>query len=201
MKAPGLEEDIGYNPIVSSIKTESGLSRESGTFSEYSLQGSVKDEFVEDVKNRLRGLCDNVEAEPFLDHEITYKLENSTGGSATLRVSRSMAQSKMPWQLKYVGAVESATKSCLMRNQVTVGCSENVTSFLTELGFRAETEFLNKGYLYRKGRVKITLSKLNKMKEPGQSAEANRIPLTKSHFVEVSVTVLTGTEDPGKLST
>ena len=88
-----------------------------------------------------------------------------------------------------------------MRNQVTVGCSENVTSFLTELGFRAETEFLNKGYLYRKGRVKITLSKLNKMKEPGQSADANRIPLTKSHFVEVSVTVLTGTEDPGKLST
>ena len=66
MKAPGLEEDIGYNPIVSNIKTESGLSRESGTFSEYSLQGSVKDEFVEDVRNRLRGLCDNVDAEPFL---------------------------------------------------------------------------------------------------------------------------------------
>ena len=87
-----------------------------------------------------------------------------------------------------------------MRNQVTVGCSENVTSFLTELGFRADTEFLNKGYLYRKGRVKIVLSKLCKMKEPGRPEEQNLIPLTKSHFVEVSVTVLTGTEDPGKLS-
>ena len=53
----------------------------------------------------------------------------------------------MPWQLKYVGAQETGNKLTLMRNQVTVGCSENVTSFLTELGFRANTEFLNKGDL------------------------------------------------------
>jgi len=65
MKQQGFEEDIGYNPIVSSLKSE-GSSRDAGSFSEYSLQGSVKDEFVDDVKNRLRGLCDNVEAEPFI---------------------------------------------------------------------------------------------------------------------------------------
>ncbi|CBY33325.1 unnamed protein product [Oikopleura dioica] len=196
MKQQGFEEDIGYNPIVSSLKSE-GSSRDAGSFSEYSLQGSVKDEFVDDFKNRLRGLCDNVEAEPFIDHEITYSLQSATGGTVSMRVSRSLAQSKMPWQLKYVGALEAGNKTCLMRNHVTVGCSENVTSFLTELGFRADTEFLSKGYLYRKGRVKIVLSKLCKMKEPGRPEEQNLIPLTKSHFVEVSVTVLTGTEDPG----
>ena len=65
MKQQGLDEDIGYNPIVTSFKSE-GPTRDVGTFSEYTLQGSVKDEFVEDVKNRLRGLCDNVEAEPFI---------------------------------------------------------------------------------------------------------------------------------------
>ena len=84
-----------------------------------------------------------------------------------------------------------------MRNQVTVGCSENVTSFLTELGFRADTEFLSKGYLYRKGRIKIVLAKLCKMKEPGQHQEQNLLPLTKSHMVEISVTTIAGTEDPG----
>ena len=45
-----------------------------------------------------------------------------------------------------MGTVEAGNKACLLRNQVTVGCSENVTSFLTELGFRAEFEFLNKVY-------------------------------------------------------
>ena len=48
MKQQGFEEDIGYNPIVSSMKSE-GPTRDPGSFSEYSLQGSVKDEFVEDV--------------------------------------------------------------------------------------------------------------------------------------------------------
>ena len=72
MKQQGFEEDIGYNPIVSSLKSE-GPSRDAGSFSEYSLQGSVKDEFVDDVKNRLRGLCDNVEAEAFIGKQIYFQ--------------------------------------------------------------------------------------------------------------------------------
>lgn len=83
-----------------------------------------------------------------------------------------------------------------MRNQVTVGCSENVTSFLTELGFRASFEFLNKGYLYRKGRLKIVVSKLCQMKEPGKTEDT--IPMNNSHMVEASITVPAGSEDPGQ---
>ena len=85
-----------------------------------------------------------------------------------------------------------------MRNQVTVGCSENVTSFLTELGFRANSEFLNKGYLYRKGRMKIVVSKLCKMKEAGKTDPDSLIPITNSHLIEASITVRTGSEDPGR---
>ena len=104
----------------------------------------------------------------------------------------------MPWQLKYVGGVEAGVKHSLMRNQVTVGCSENVTSFLTELGFRANTEFLNKGYLYRKGRLKIVVSKLCKMKEPGKTDDNSLEKITNSHLIEASITVPAGSEDPGR---
>ena len=104
----------------------------------------------------------------------------------------------MPWQLKYVGGVEAGVKHSLMRNQVTVGCSENVTSFLTELGFRANTEFLNKGYLYRKGRLKIVVSKLCKMKEAGKTDDNSLEKITNSHLIEASITVPAGSEDPGR---
>ena len=60
------------------------------------------DSKTDDIHNRLRGLCDNVERETFIDHEITYSLVSSTGAKVQLRVSRSLAQSKMPWQLKVI---------------------------------------------------------------------------------------------------
>ena len=72
MGTVGLDQEIGYNPILSAtVKNEQGV-RDVGTLSEYSLQGSVKDEFIEDVKNILRGLCDNVECEPFIGKVESY---------------------------------------------------------------------------------------------------------------------------------
>ena len=62
------------------------------------------------IYHRLRGLCDNVPKEAFIDHEISYSLTTSNNQSVSLRVSRSLAQSKMPWQLKYIGAVEAGNK-------------------------------------------------------------------------------------------
>ena len=76
MGTAGLDQEIGYNPILSATVKNEGAVRDVGTLSEYSLQGSVKDEFIEDVKNRLRGLCDNVESEPFIGKIMKLKLIN-----------------------------------------------------------------------------------------------------------------------------
>ena len=77
---------------------------------EYCLQCSILDNQVDAIYHRLRGLCDNVPKEAFIDHEISYSLTTSNNQSVSLRVSRSLAQSKMPWQLKYIGAVEAGNK-------------------------------------------------------------------------------------------
>jgi mediator of RNA polymerase II transcription subunit 18 len=62
--------------------------------------------------------------------------------------------------------------------------------FLTELGCRLEYEYAAKGFMFRKGRMKVTVSKIFKVvptvpaPAPGsESLEA----LTQSHLVELSV--------------
>jgi len=45
---------------------------QSQKFLEYFLQGSVFDTSKDELKQRLRALCDNVEPEPFHEHEVSY---------------------------------------------------------------------------------------------------------------------------------
>ena len=47
---------------------------------------------MEDIHHRLRGLCDNVPKETFIDHEISYSLHFPNNQTISLRVSRSLAQ-------------------------------------------------------------------------------------------------------------
>ena len=61
-------------------------------FLEYCLECSILDSRVEDIHHRLRGLCDNVPKETFIDHEISYSLHFPNNQTISLRVSRSLAQ-------------------------------------------------------------------------------------------------------------
>lgn len=70
--------------------------------------------------------------------------------------------------------------------------------FLTELGCRIDFEYTNRGYMFRKGRMKITVSKIFKMgsgmpvigvgAKPGDYSE----PISQSYLVELSVLAPTG---------
>ena len=44
--------------------------------------------------------------------------------------------------------------------------SDNAVEFLTQLGFRLDYEFAAKGLIFRKGRMKITVSKIFKIVPP-----------------------------------
>ena len=46
--------------------------------------------------------------------------------------------------------------------------------------------------------MKIVVSKLCKMKEAGKTDPDSLIPITNSHLIEASITVRTGSEDPGR---
>ncbi len=62
--------------------------------------------------------------------------------------------------------------------------------------FRLEFQFVTKGFLFRKGRMKVTVSKISKA--PSSSSSTGDVsgcdPLTSSHLVELSVLAPSGNE-------
>lgn len=161
---------------------------------EYLLQGSILDTAAEHLLHRLKGLCDNVDHGPesFSDHEICFSLRvpNNTQQQAPLllRVRKSHDVPDAPYQLRYIGQPElgDRTRPTLVRSSIDIACTSTVIEFLTELGCRVDFEYLNRGYMFRKGRMKITVSKIFKVSGLGQEA------ISQSYLVELSVLAPTG---------
>ncbi|CAG0910173.1 unnamed protein product, partial [Cyprideis torosa] len=144
---------------------------------EYLLQGSILDSACDVLLHRLRGLCDNVENGPenFQEHEIVFTLPPMSGASQpgagpgqqplTFRIRRALDQGPdqgaAPIMLRYVGNTEMGDKNrqTVVRTCIDVACSREVVEFLRELGFQLEYEVMLKGFLFRKGRMKITVTK------------------------------------------
>merc|ERR1711860_72604 len=175
---------------------------------EYLLQGSILDTHVEALNQRLKGLCDNVfeghTQETFAEREMVFVIGGvpvpsagptpSTSSSLSLRVRRPLDPSlfpECPWQLRYVGQPQS--QATVVRTCFDIACSENVVEFLTELGCRLDYEFVAKGLIFRKGHMKITVSKLSKILiHPGSGTESLN-DLSQSNLVELSVLAPSGT--------
>lgn len=165
---------------------------------EYLLQGSVLDQYVEVLLHRLRGLCDNVDTgpEPFHDHEMCFVLRANTGTPMVLplRVRRALDTQDAPYQLRYIGQQELGDKSrpTVVRSSIDMACSSSIVDFLTELGCRIDFEYIARGYMFRKGRMKITVSKIFKVggmvNKAGESVEA----ISQSYLVELSVLAPSG---------
>lgn len=166
---------------------------------EYLLQGSVLDTSVEVLLHRLRGLCDNVDHGPegFNDHEMSFSLRKNAPNEQPLllRVRRTLdsGYADLPWQLRYIGQQELGDKSrpTIVRSSIDVATSNTVVEFLTELGCKLDFEYITRGYMFRKGRMKITVSKIFKV---NQTKVPENIPdmISQSYLVELSVVAPSG---------
>jgi len=172
---------------------------------EYLLQGSIFDNTVDILLHRLRGLCDNTDIGPesFHDHEACFQLVNLNPGPnptqpLTLRVRRALDDVTSPWHLRYLGNPEMGDKNrpTMVRNVLDVACGSDVVEFLKELGCRREYDFITKGFIFRKGRLKILVGKLFRY-ETGKSAH-DLEPVTNSHYVEMSVVTPSGQDVVGE---
>ena len=124
---------------------------------------------------------------------MVFSIQGTTSQPLDLRVRRPLdpaLSSEVPWQLRYIGQPQLGNLPTVVRSCYDIACSDNAVEFLTELGCRQEYEFIAKGFLFRKGRMKITVSKIFKVLPggPGDNLE----PLTASHLVELSVLAPTG---------
>ncbi|XP_047117504.1 mediator of RNA polymerase II transcription subunit 18 [Schistocerca piceifrons] len=162
---------------------------------EYLLQGSVLDSAVEVLLHRLRGLCDNVDSGPeqFDDHEMCFSIRGTSAQPLLLRVRRALDYPDMPFQLRYIGQPEiDKSRPTIVRNSIDIGTSSSVVEFLTELGCRMDFEYIVRGYMFRKGRMKITVSKIFKVGQ-GKTLESVE-PMSQSYLVELSVLAPAGQE-------
>lgn len=113
-----------------------------------------------------------------------------------LRVRRALDAPDAPWQLRYVGQHEMGDKNrpTVVRSSIDMACSSTIVEFLTELGCRVDFEYIARGYMFRKGRMKITVSKIFKMgsmaSKPGQPDGVE--PISQSYLVELSVLAPSG---------
>ena len=71
-----------------------------------------------------------------------------------------------------------------------VAVGSDILEFLKELGCRREFDFVTKGFIFRKGRLKIIVGKLFRYEigKPIHDLE----PVTPSHYVEMSVVCPSG---------
>lgn len=157
---------------------------------EYLLQGSILETYRDPLLHRLNGLCDMVDTGPekFNDHEMVFALKGPpTIPSVILGVRHALDHPEDPWHVRYVGQVDAGDRNrpTLMRSCVDVGVSENIRQFLIEMGFVLDYEYVTRGYVFRKGRLKITVSKLNKVLTPGNPDHIE--PMSLSYLVELSV--------------
>lgn len=191
--APVMALPINVSHVGESI--EAALKSQIVPDQEFLLQGSVLDTSLGVVIDRLRGLCDNADILPetFHDHEVVFVLKDfnamSTPGPASqgvmLRVRRAMDYPELPYQLRYVGYPELGNYPAILRNCLDVPVSSNVCEFLTEMGAKLDHEFIAKGFIMKKGRIKVTVFKMYKMGTG--MAKDNLEPMTMSHMVELSV--------------
>jgi mediator of RNA polymerase II transcription subunit 18 len=170
---------------------------------EYLLQASIHDSAVDVLLHRLRGLCDNVDVGPesFHDHEACFVLPGNPSQAAqalSLRVRRPLDDNQSPWHLRYVGQPELGDKNrpTMVRSVLDVACGSDVVEFLKELGCRREFDFVSKGFIFRKGRLKIIVGKLLRY-DPGKQPH-DLEPVSGSHYVEMSVVTPSGQDAVGE---
>lgn len=103
-----------------------------------------------------------------------------------MRVRKAQDVPDAPYQLRYIGQPElgDRTRPTLVRSSIDVSCTASIVEFLTELGCRVDFEFTIKGYMFRKGRMKVTVSKIFKV----NSSDA----ISQSYLVELSVLAPSG---------
>ncbi|KRX27824.1 Mediator of RNA polymerase II transcription subunit 18 [Trichinella nelsoni] len=154
---------------------------------EFTLYGSVLDSAYTVLIERLRGLADP-KFEKFHEHELVFANKNVKAGVVNWHVRRSLDQPNAPYHVKYMGDSEAdLNEKCPVNVRKVINClctSNDMMAFLGDIGFRMQYEFVAKGILFKKGPIKVTVSKIYRVIEAGNSSAVEKF--TDSHLVEMS---------------
>jgi mediator of RNA polymerase II transcription subunit 18 len=89
-------------------------------------------------------------------------------------------------------------RATLVRSCVDVNVSGNVSSFLEEMSFKLDFEYLSKGFIFKKGRMKIIVAKISRLPDnvtPSNVSNAEPFLITHSYLVELTVVAPSGEQE------
>jgi mediator of RNA polymerase II transcription subunit 18 len=97
-----------------------------------------------------------------------------------------------------MGQAEMGDKNrpTMIRNTLDIAVGSDIIEFLKELGCRREFDFITKGFLFRKGRLKIIVGKIFRYETGKATMDLEQV--TGSHYVEMSVVAPTGQDAFGE---
>ena len=123
---------------------------------------------------------------------MIFIIESPNGTTTSLRVRKAIDHPNNPWHLRYLGQPEigDRNRATLVRNCIDCSTSPNILQFLMDMGFQMDFEFVLKGYMFRKGRMKVIVAKMFRLIQPGSLDSLE--PISTSYLVELSVVAPSG---------
>lgn len=162
---------------------------------QYLLQGSILDESVEILLQKLKGMCDSSDDSSirYKEHEIVYSMREPSNQTVSVRVNKILKPAGQPCLLTYLGQPEIGDKNrpTTVRTCVEVNCTNNVCSFLQDLGFVMDFDFITQGWHFHKNRLRVTVKKIYRVHPTNLDMST---PMSKSHLIEVSLISSAGVE-------
>ncbi|XP_019850211.1 PREDICTED: mediator of RNA polymerase II transcription subunit 18-like [Amphimedon queenslandica] len=180
---------------------------------EFLLYGSITEANLPTLLHRLRGLCDyttssssrgggggreggreGVGLTTFTDREITMKIDSQN--TSRLHVRQSLDLPNAPLILSYHGQLEISdpNRPTAVRTCVHAGCSHNLVEYLREIGFVPVYEFFMKGFLFKKGPMKILVFQLLQS-DQGDVESAQLV--APNYLIEMSAVAASGQDAVG----
>jgi mediator of RNA polymerase II transcription subunit 18 len=122
-----------------------------------------------------------------------YSTETLNEPVISLRVRHALDKPTLPYILRYVSKPEiNESNPTAIRTCIDVAVTNNVVEFITMMGFRMDYDFIARGYMFKKGAIKVSVIKIFKLKYTKKCCEPNLETLTRSYLVEASIMAPTG---------
>ncbi|UYV81407.1 MED18, partial [Cordylochernes scorpioides] len=109
-----------------------------------------------------------------------------TGTPIVLRARQDLDR-RHHWHLRYLGQSEMGDKSraTIVRTSIDVSTTKNLIMFLNEVGFRLDYEYVLKGYMFKKGRMKVTVAKVCKVSVMEPNTTCDLTSFYRVHLAQV----------------
>jgi len=160
------------------------------TKTEFLLYGSIPSKSIDQLLQRLRGICDPGAPIKFTEHNMCFKLKTNQSQIVQVHARRRLKVDSLYWHFRYIGVPELSNTNVVVRKTIdSLVYSNNMMEFVKSLGLRIDYEYVSEGCLFTCGtygqRIKILVYRILTTESTG--VYSNLKQYGDSYLVEASI--------------